>query len=83
MIKSENARLSGWVYVDIAGRDLGSYVEAAKQRVSERLELPSGYSLVWSGQYEYMQRAAERLRLVVPATLAVIVMLLYLAFRQA
>lgn len=83
VIKSENARLSGWVYVDIAGRDLGSYVEAAKQRVSEQLELPPGYSLVWSGQYEYMQRAAERLRLVVPATLAVIVMLLYLAFRQA
>ncbi|MHA7834077.1 MAG: efflux RND transporter permease subunit, partial [Algiphilus sp.] len=82
VIKSENARLSGWVYVDIAGRDLGSYVEAAKQQVAEALTLPPGYSLVWSGQYEYLQRAAERLQLVVPAILAVIAMLLYLAFRQ-
>ncbi|WP_420426660.1 efflux RND transporter permease subunit [Algiphilus sp.] len=82
VIKSENARLSGWVYVDIAHRDLGSYVEAAKQAVETSLALPAGYSLVWSGQYEYMQRAAERLQLLVPATLGVIVLLLYMAFRQ-
>lgn len=82
VIKSENARLSGWVYVDIAGRDLGGYVEAAQQRVRDAVTLPAGYSLLWSGQYEYMQRAAERLRVVVPGTLAVIAMLLYLAFRQ-
>jgi Cu(I)/Ag(I) efflux system membrane protein CusA/SilA len=82
MIRSENARPSGWVYVDIEGRDLGSYVEAARQRVAARVELPPGYSLRWSGQYEYWQRAAAKLRVVIPVTLLIIVMLLYLNFRR-
>jgi len=76
MIRSENSRPSGWVYVDIRGRDLGSYVEAARQRVAEQVELPAGYSLRWSGQYEYWERAAEKLRVVVPFTIAIIVLLL-------
>ena len=82
MIRSENARPSGWVYVDIEGRDLGSYVEAARQRVAEAVEFPPGYSLRWSGQYEYWERAAAKLRVVVPFTLAIIVLLLYLNFRR-
>ncbi len=82
MIRSENARPNGWVYVDIQGRDLGSYVAAARQVVAERVELPAGYALSWSGQYEYMERAAERLRVIVPVTLASIVLLLYLNFRR-
>ncbi|MFN2338116.1 MAG: efflux RND transporter permease subunit [Gammaproteobacteria bacterium] len=82
MIRSENARPNGWVYVDIQGRDLGSYVAAARQAVAEQVELPAGYALSWSGQYEYMERAAERLRLIVPVTLASIVLLLYLNFRR-
>jgi Cu(I)/Ag(I) efflux system membrane protein CusA/SilA len=82
MIRSENARPSGWVYVDIEGRDLGSYVEAARQRVAEQVELPPGYSLRWSGQYEYWQRAAAKLRVVIPVTVLIIVMLLYLNFRR-
>ena len=82
MIRSENARPNGWVYVDIQGRDLGSYVLAAQQAVAEQLELPPGYALSWSGQYEYMARAAERLRVIVPVTLASIVLLLYLNFRR-
>jgi len=81
MLKSENGRLTGWVYVDIDGRDVGSYVEAARELLRERLDLPAGYSLHWSGQYEYMERAKERLVLVVPFTLAIIALLLYLAFR--
>jgi Cu(I)/Ag(I) efflux system membrane protein CusA/SilA len=82
LIKSENARLNGWTYVDITGRDLGSYVVAAQQVVGEFVELPAGYSLTWSGQYEYMVRAKERLTLVGPITLAIIVLLLYLNFRR-
>ena len=82
MIRSENARPSGWVCVDIRGRDLGGYVADAKQRVATQLELPAGYSLGWSGQYEYLQRAADRLKVVVPLTLAIIVLLLYLNFRD-
>ncbi len=82
IIKSENARLNGWSYVDIAGRDLGSYVADAQQTVASRLDLPAGYSLAWSGQYEYMVRAKERLSLVGPVTLAIIVLLLYLNFRR-
>jgi Cu(I)/Ag(I) efflux system membrane protein CusA/SilA len=81
-IKSENARLNGWVYVDIDGVDIGSYVVTAQQAVSEQLELPAGYSLTWSGQYEYMLRAKEKLTYVVPLTLAIIVILLYLNFRN-
>ena len=82
VIKSENARLNGWSYVDIAGRDLGSYVAEAQQVVADFVDLPAGYSLAWSGQYEYMVRAKERLSLVGPVTLAIIVLLLYLNFRR-
>jgi Cu(I)/Ag(I) efflux system membrane protein CusA/SilA len=82
MIRSENARPSGWVFVDLQGRDLGGYVEEARRRVAEDLELPPGYSLAWSGQYEYLERAVERLKIVVPFTLAIIVLLLYLNFRN-
>ena len=83
VIKSENARPNGWIYVDIQGRDLGSYVEEARRVVAEELDLPAGYSLSWSGQYEYMERAKERLQMVVPVTIAIIVLLLYLTFRRA
>ncbi len=82
MIKTENARPNGWVFVDIDGRDLGSYVVEAKQAVAEHLTLPIGYSLAWSGQYEYMERAKERLSVVVPITLTIIMLLLYLSFRR-
>ncbi len=82
MIKSENARLNGWIYIDIQDRDLGSYVKDAKRVVAEQVDLPAGYSLNWSGQYEYMERAKERLSTVVPVTLAIIVLLLYLNFRR-
>ena len=66
MIKSENARLNGWIYVDIEGRDIGSYVVEAQRIVNEQVKLPAGYSIAWSGQYEYMVRAKERLLLLVP-----------------
>ena len=82
MIRSENARPSGWVYVDIRDRDLGSFVDDAKEAVSARVSLPAGYRLQWSGQYEYWQRALEKLKLIIPATFAVIVLLLYLNFRR-
>ena len=82
MIKTENARPNGWVFVDIDGRDLGSYVAEAKQVVGEQLALPNGYSLAWSGQYEYMERAKARLNVVVPVTLVIIMLLLYLSFRR-
>lgn len=82
MLKSENARLNGWTYIDIKGRDLGSYVAEAQQAVAEKVELPPGYSLTWSGQFEYMERAMERMQLVVPVTLMIIFLLLYLAFQR-
>lgn len=82
MIKTENARPNGWVFVDIEGRDLGTYVDNAKLAVAEQLALPAGYSLAWSGQYEYMERAKERLSIVVPITIAIIMLLLYLSFRR-
>ena len=82
MIKSENARPNGWVFVDIKGRDLGSYVAEARQKVLEAVDLPAGYSISWSGQYEYMVRAKEKMIVVVPVTLAIIVVLLYLSFRN-
>jgi Cu(I)/Ag(I) efflux system membrane protein CusA/SilA len=82
MIKSENARLSLWVYVDIRGRDLGGFVESAREAVSQQVEMPAGYSVAWSGQFEYLQRAAERLQWVVPATVAIIFVLLFLIFRK-
>lgn len=80
MIRSENARLNGWVYVDIAGQDLSSYVDEAQKIVSQEVKIPAGYSLSWSGQYEYFQRAKEHLKTVVPLTLAIIFFLLYLNF---
>lgn len=82
MLRSENARLNGWVYVDISNRDIGSFVADAKKMVGEQLVLPAGYSITWSGQYEYMERAKARLTYVVPLTVAIIVLLLYLAFRR-
>jgi Cu(I)/Ag(I) efflux system membrane protein CusA/SilA len=81
-IKSENARLNGWTFIDIEGMDIGSYVENAQQVVSDQLQLPPGYSVSWAGQYEYMQRAKEKLTYVVPLTLAIIVILLFLNFRN-
>ena len=81
-IKSENARPNGWTFVDIEGRDLGSYVAAAQKVVAEEVVLPAGYSITWSGQYEYLLRAKERLNYVVPLTLAIILILLYLNFRR-
>ncbi|MGB5166268.1 MAG: efflux RND transporter permease subunit [Woeseiaceae bacterium] len=81
-IKSEDGRLNGWTFVDISGRDLGSYVADAQQLVASEIELPAGYSLSWSGQYEYMQRAKQRLLIVGPVTLAIIVLLLFLNFRR-
>jgi len=82
VIKSENARLNGWTYVDISDRDLGSYVAEAQRVVAEEIDLPAGYSLAWSGQYEYMVRAKERLSVVGPLTLGIIILLLYLNFRR-
>jgi Cu(I)/Ag(I) efflux system membrane protein CusA/SilA len=82
VIKSENARLNGWTYIDISDRDIGSYVADAQRVVAESIELPIGYSLTWSGQYEYMVRAKERLMVVGPVTLAIILLLLYLNFRR-
>jgi len=81
-IKSENARLNGWTYVDIVDRDLGSYVAEAQRVVANTVKLPAGYSLAWSGQYEYMVRAKERLSIVGPVTLAIIILLLYISFRR-
>jgi len=77
MIKNEEGFKAGFLYVDVAGRDLGSYVEEAKRLVEERVELPAGYQLAWSGQYEYMLRVRERLKVMVPLTLAIIFLLLY------
>jgi Cu(I)/Ag(I) efflux system membrane protein CusA/SilA len=82
MIRSENARLSGWIYIDFRDRDIGSYVAEAQTAVAEKVKLPPGYTIVWSGQYEYLQRAMERLTVVVPFTLAIILLLLYLNFRN-
>ncbi|PHQ79881.1 MAG: CusA/CzcA family heavy metal efflux RND transporter [Coxiella sp. (in: Bacteria)] len=82
VIKSENAQLAGWVLIDISDRDLGSYTKAAQQLISKELKLPAGYRLQWTGQYEYMQRAKERLSLVIPVTLLIIIFLLYLNFRK-
>ncbi|GKW54052.1 cation transporter [Pseudoalteromonas sp. NCCP-2140] len=81
-IKSENARINGWSLIDIEGSDIGSYVECAQQALHEQLELPAGYSITWAGQYEYMERAKAKLSYVLPLTLAIIVVLLYLNFRS-
>ena len=82
VIKTENARLNGWVYLDIRGRDIGSYVEDARALLAEKLKLPSGYTISWAGQYQYMQRAKQRLAYIVPVTLILIVVLLYLNFNN-
>jgi len=82
MLRSENARLTGWIYVDIRGRDLGSVVADAKRAVAEQVRLPPGASLSWSGQFEYLERAKARLGLVVPFVLLLILLLLYLTFRR-
>ena len=81
-IKSENARKNAWIYVDLRGIDVGTYVKMAQQAVGEKLKLPSGYSIVWSGQYEYMQRAKKRLMVVIPMTLLIIFLLLYFNFKN-
>ena len=83
MLRSENARLSGWVYVDLRGRDLQSVVDDAQRAVREQVKLPAGYSVAWSGQFEYLERAKKRLALVVPLTLVIIFVLLYLTFGRA
>jgi len=83
MLRSENARLSGWVYVDIHGRDLRSAVQEMQRAVASGVKLPPGYSVSWSGQFEYLERATARLQVVVPATLLIIFVLLYLTFRRA
>lgn len=82
MLRSEDARLSGWIYVDIRDRDLGSYVQEAQQVVANKVKLPAGYAIGWSGQYEYMLRAKEKLKYIVPLTLVVILLLLYFNFRN-
>ena len=81
-IKSENARRTAWLYVDLKDTDIGAYVDSARQRIEERVSMPVGYSMVWSGQYEYMERAQQRLQIVIPVTLAIILLLLYMNFRN-
>ena len=83
MIRSENARLSGWVYVDVRGRDLRSVVHDMQAAVAKHVAMPAGYAVSWSGQFEYLERATERLKVVVPVTLAIIFVLLYTLFRSA
>jgi Cu(I)/Ag(I) efflux system membrane protein CusA/SilA len=78
MIRNENGLLAGYVYVDVAGRDIGGYVEEAKRKVADSLRLPTGYSLQWSGQYENMARVKERLKVVIPLTLFIILFLLHM-----
>ncbi len=82
LIKSENAQLTGWILVDIEGIDVGTYMEKAKQAIAEKFKLKPGYVLTWSGQYEYMERAKARLKLMGPVTLSIIILLLYLNFKR-
>lgn len=82
VIKTENARYSSWIYVDLTTSDLGNYVKEAQKTVAEEIDLPVGYSLTWSGQYEYMERAKKRLQIVVPITLLIIFLLLYFNFKN-
>jgi len=82
MVRTEDARPNAWIYVDLEGVDIGTYVREAKRAVSERVDLPIGYTLRWSGQYEYLERAQQRLVLIVPVTLGIIFFLLYLNFRN-
>ncbi len=83
VLRTEQAQLLGYVYVDVGDRDLGGYVKDAKAAVAKGVKLPPGYTLEWSGQYEYMQRATERLKIVIPVTLALVVVLLFLSTRNA
>ena len=83
MIRDENGRLSGYVQIDVSGRDLGSYIADAKRVVAEKVKVPPGYSLVWSGQYEAMQRVKERLKFMVPVTLFLVILLLYFNTKSA
>ena len=83
VVRTEDAVPTAWVYVDVVGRDIGSYVAEAKKMVAENVTLPAGYRVAWSGQYEYLVRARQTMQLVVPATLLVIFLLLYLNFRSA
>jgi Cu(I)/Ag(I) efflux system membrane protein CusA/SilA len=82
VVRTEDALPTAWVYVDVAGRDIGSYVAEAQRVVASRVILPAGYTIAWSGQYEYMQRAKEKMKLVIPATLAIIFLLLYFNFKS-
>lgn len=82
VIKSENARYTSWIYVDIRNTDIGSYVQRAQKAVAASVKLPEGYSITWSGQYEYMQRAKQRLKIVIPITLLIIFLLLYFNFKN-
>lgn len=82
VVRTEDALPTAWVYVDVAGRDIGSYVAEAQRVVASRVTLPPGYTLTWSGQYEYMERAKKKMMLVVPAALAIIILLLYFNFRS-
>ena len=81
IVRTEGAIPTAWVYIDVAGRDVGGYVRNAQQMVRDMVTLPAGYSIVWSGQFEYMQRAQEKLKLVIPATLGIIFLLLFFNFR--
>jgi len=81
-IKTENALLNTWIYVDVRGRDIGSYVADAKRAVMEKIEFPPGYYITWSGQYEYMERVKERLLYIIPLTLFIIILLLYFNFKS-
>ena len=82
VVRTEDAMPTAWVYVDVAGRDIGSYVEEARAMVEREVELPPGYTMTWSGQYEYMERAKARMQIVIPTTLAIIFLLLYFNFRS-
>ena len=82
LLKLKMHRPNAWIYVDIKTSDIGGFVTLAKQKLAERVTIPAGYTVTWSGQFEYMERAAERLRLVVPLTLLLIFILLYSAFRN-
>ena len=82
MLKSENARLSGWVYIDIRDRDLSSAVKDMQQAVAKEIKIPAGYSIAWSGQFEFLERATAKLKIVVPATLLIIFVLLYMTFQR-
>ena len=82
VVRTEGAQPTAWVYVDVVGRDIGGYVADAKRQVERAVTMPPGYTMAWSGQYEYMQRAKERMKLVIPATLAIIFLLLYFNFKS-